>query len=116
MEGDSEEQNSWRKLFGSSGFTYHAVDRQELVPSLQAAVPLGHTSRDDAGDVDGRVLLLATHHVESQPLFRLRKLHDPRVGVAFAGCEGGNCGLKGREPALTQRSNLPKPSKTYPVF
>lgn len=96
--------------------THHAVDGQQLVPSLQAAVALGHASRDDAGDVDGRVLLLAPHHVESQPLLRLRKLHHPRVGVAFAGCEGGNCGLKGRELALAQRSNLPKPSKTYPVF
>lgn len=76
------------------GLTYHAVDGQELVSSLQAAVPLGHTTGDDAGDVDGRVLLLAAHHVESQTLLRLRELHHPRVRVAFAGGEGGDCGLK----------------------
>lgn len=119
LEGDGQERNYRTDLFLGGSFrvfTHHAVDGQQLVPSLQAAVALRHASRDDAGDIDGRVLLFAPHHVESQSLLRLRKLHHPRVGVAFAGCEGGNCGLKGRELALAQRSNFPKPSKTYPVF
>lgn len=80
-----------------AGRTYHAVDGQQLVPSLQAAVPLGHAPRDDAGDVDGRVLLLAAHHVEAQAFLRLRQLHDPRVGVTFAGCEGCDRGLQEEE-------------------
>lgn len=36
-----------------TGHAYHAVDRQELIASLQAAVPLSHAPRDDAGNVDG---------------------------------------------------------------
>lgn len=75
--------------------SYHAIDGQELIASLQAAVPLGHAPRDDAGDVDGRVLLLAAHHVEAQAFLRLGQLHHPRVGVAFTGCKGCNCGLGG---------------------
>lgn len=54
------------------GWTYHTVDRQELVPSLKAAVPLGHAPRNYAGDVDRRVLLFAAHHVEAQAFLRLR--------------------------------------------
>lgn len=75
-------------------WTHHAVHRQELVPSLQATVPLGHAARNDAGDVDRRVLLLAAHHVEAQAFLRLGELHHARVRVALAGCEGGDCGLK----------------------
>lgn len=76
------------------GRTHHTVDGQELVPSLQAAVPLGHAAGDDAGDVDGGVLLLAAHHVEAQPFLRLGQLHHSRVGVTFAGREGRHRCLK----------------------
>ncbi|TNN61300.1 hypothetical protein EYF80_028503 [Liparis tanakae] len=58
------------------GQTYHAIDGQQLIPSLQAALPLGHASRDDAGD-----------------------LHHSRVGVTFAGREGGDCCLKEEKQA-----------------
>lgn len=78
-----------------TGPAYHAVDGQELIASLQAAVPLGHAPGDDAGNVDGRVLLLAAHHVEAQALLRLGQLHHPWVGVAFTGRKGCNCGLGG---------------------
>ena len=46
-----------------------------LLTSLQATMTVSHASRDDAGDVDGGVLLLATHHVEAQPLLCLGQLH-----------------------------------------
>lgn len=67
-------------------------------------MPLGHASGDDAGDVNGRVLLLAAHHVEAQPFLRLRELHHPRVGVAFAGCEGCDCGLKDENERNTEEN------------
>lgn len=56
-------------------------------------MPLSHAPGDDARDVDGRVLLLAAHHVEAQPLLRFGELHDSRVRVTLAGCEGCDRGL-----------------------
>lgn len=83
-----------------TGPAYHAIDGQELIASLQAAMPLSHAPRDDAGDVDGRILLLASHHVEAEALLRLGQLHHPWVGVAFAGCKGRNRGLGGTAKSL----------------
>ena len=73
-----------------------AVHTEELVSSLEAAVPVRHAARDDPGDVDGRVLLLPAHHVEPESLLGLGQLHHPGVGVALGGgkcCHGGlGCG------------------------
>ena len=74
--------------------THHSIHRQELVTPLQPAVPVGHPLRDDARDVDGRVLLLASHHVEAEALFSLRQFDHSGVSVAFAGCKRGNGGLR----------------------
>ena len=76
-------------------FSLHTdpVDTEELVSSLQAAVPVRHPTRDDPGDVDGGVLLLPAHHVEAEPLLGLGQLHHPGVGVALGSCEGSNCRL-----------------------
>ena len=51
---------------------------------------------NNPGDVDWRVLLLAPHDIEAQTLVRLWQLHDPRMRVALAGCEGGHRRLGGR--------------------
>ena len=58
-------------------FSPDPVDAEELVSPLEAPVPVRHAPGDDPGDVDGRVLLLAAHHVEAQPLLRLGKLDNP---------------------------------------
>lgn len=89
-----------------TGSAYHAVDGQELIASLQATVPLGHAPRDDAGDVNGRVLLLAAHHIEAQALLCLGQLHHPWVRVAFAGRKGCNCGLGGTENSLFNKGSF----------
>lgn len=60
---------------------------------------VSHTSRDDTGNVDGGVLLLAPHDVEAQALICFGQLHYPGMCVALAGCEGSHCGL-GEEKAL----------------
>ena len=69
------------------------VHTEQLVSSLQAAVPVRHPAGDDPGDVDGGVLLLPAHHVEAEPLLGLGQLHHPGVGVALGSCEGSNCRL-----------------------
>ena len=75
---------------------YHSVNREQLVSPLQAPLAVRHPPGDDPGDVDGGVLLLAPHDVEAQALLRLGQLHHPRVGVALAGGECRDCGLRGR--------------------
>ena len=74
-------------------FSPDPIDAEELVSPLEPAVPVSHAPRYDPGDVDRRVLLLAAHHVEAQPLLRLGQLHHPGVGVALACCECGDSGL-----------------------
>lgn len=56
-------------------------------------MPVGYTLRYDPGDIDGRVLLLATHHVKAQSFFRLWQFHHPWVGMALTRRERCNCGL-----------------------
>ena len=73
--------------------THHAIHRQELVSPLQSSNSVGHASGDDAGDVDGRVLLLAAHDIEAKALLCLGQLHHTGMGVALTGCKGGHCGL-----------------------
>ena len=63
--------------------TYNSVDAQHLISSLQLSMSVSHTARNDSRDVDGRVLLLAAHHVEAESLLCLGQFHDSRVGVAF---------------------------------
>lgn len=50
-------------------------------------------TRNNSADVDRRVLLLPAHHVEPETFVRLGQLHDPWVGMTFAGSEGCNRGL-----------------------
>ena len=69
------------------------IDAEELVPPLEAAVPVRHAPGDDPGDVDGRVLLLAAHHVEAQPLLCLGQLHHSGVSVTLGCSERGHCGF-----------------------
>ena len=71
------------------------IDAEELVAPLKPPVPVRHAPGDDPGDVDGRVLLLAAHHIEAQPLLGLGQLHHPGVGVTLTGSECGNSGLGG---------------------
>ena len=71
----------------------HTVDAEQLVPALEAAVPVRHAPGDDPGDVDGRVLLLAAHHVEAQPLLCLGQLHHSGVSVTLGCSERGHCGF-----------------------
>lgn len=58
---------------------------------------VSHTSRDDTGNVDGGVLLLAPHDVEAQALICFGQLHYSGMCVALAGCEGSHCGLGERK-------------------
>ena len=73
--------------------THHTINRQQLVTSLQSPVSVGHSTRDNTGDVDGRVLLLASHHIEAQALLCLGKLYHSGMGMALAGCESCYCCL-----------------------
>ncbi len=80
-----------------------------LRPPTRSATPPATTSRsttctkgrgwwltwDDAGDVDGRVLLFAPHDVEPEALLGLWQFYNPGVGVAFTGREGRHGGLGG---------------------
>ena len=53
----------------------------------------------EPGDVNGRVLFLATHHIEAESLLCLGQLHHTGVGVALACSESGYRGLgSGRCP------------------
>lgn len=70
--------------------TYHTVDRQQLIPPLETPVSVGHTTRDDTRDVDRRVLLLPSHHVEAQPLLGLGQFYHTRVSMTFAGSKRRN--------------------------
>lgn len=73
--------------------SYHAVDRQQLVAPLQASLAIGHAPRDHSRNVDGGVLLFASHDVKTQALFRLGKLHHSWVRVALTGCKSRHRGL-----------------------
>lgn len=84
-------------IYQWAGASYHSIDRQQLVSSLQASLAIGHPPRDHSGDVDRGVLLFAPHDVEAQTLFCLGQLHHPWVGVAFAGSKGRHCGLVRKE-------------------
>lgn len=86
-------------------------------------MPLSQAPWDDAGDIDGRVLLLAAHHVEAQPLLRLGQLYHSGVRVTLAGRKGCNCGLQ-REtgeritirPLLVCSALTPSPIPPYFVY
>ncbi len=65
-------------------FSYHSIDRQELVPPLECILPVRYTPGNDSRYVDRRVLLLPSHNVESQPFLRLWKHHNTGVSMAFA--------------------------------
>ena len=77
-------------------FSPDPIDAEELVAPLEPPVPVRHAPGDDPGDVDGRVLLLAAHHVEAQALLRLGQLHHPGVGVTLGSSEGSHGGLGSR--------------------
>ena len=74
-------------------FSPDPIDAEELVSPLEAPVPVRHAPGDDPGDVDGRVLLLAAHHIEAQSLLGLGQLHHAWVGVTLGSREGSHCGL-----------------------
>ena len=74
-------------------FSPDPIDAEELISPLESPVPVRHAPGDDPGDVDGRVLLLAAHHIKAEPLLSLGQLHHPGVGVTLASCEGGDSGL-----------------------
>ena len=40
-------------------------------------LPVRDAPGNDSGDVDGRILLLAAHHVKPEPLLRLGQLNHP---------------------------------------
>lgn len=77
--------------------THHTIHRQQLVPTLEASMAVSHASRNDTGDVDGRVLLLAPHDIKPQALVRLGQLHYPGMCMALTGREGSHCGLGERK-------------------
>ena len=88
------------------GATHHSVHGDQLITTLQSAVPIGDAARNDARYVDGAVLLLAAHHVEAEALLRLGQLNDSRMCVSLGGRErrhsrlchgiGANIGRGGR--------------------
>lgn len=65
--------------------TYDAVDGEQLIAASQTAVLIGHAARYDARYVDGRMLLLAAHHVETEALGRLGQLDHARMRMTL-GC------------------------------
>ena len=89
----------------TTNWTYHAIHRQELISPLQTTVAVSDTTWDDAGDVNGRVLLLPSHYVEPQAFLRLWQLHHAGMWVAFTGCKSCNSSLqKGLEGLLGNQS------------
>jgi len=75
------------------GSTHHAVDRHELISTLQVAVSVRDSTRYDTWYVDRWILFLATHHIEPKTLGCLRQLDDPWVGVTLACSKRSNCCL-----------------------
>ena len=59
------------------------IDTEQLVTALETSMPVRHAPGDDPGDVDGRVLLLPSHHIEAKSLFSLGQLHHSRVSMTF---------------------------------
>lgn len=86
--------------------SYHAIDRQQLVSSLQPSLAVGHPPRDHSGDVDRGVLLFPPHDVKTQALLCLGQLYHPWVGVALAGREGCHCGLVREATAWSEKKSL----------
>ena len=51
---------------------------------------ISHSSRNDSRNVDWRVLLLASHHIEPKTFFSLGQLHHSRMGVSLGSSECSN--------------------------
>ena len=75
-------------------------------------------TRDNPADVDGRVLLLPSHHVEAKALVSLGQLDHSRMGVTLGGSKSGHSSLGSRRsPEITMdysdsRNNLAKRNST----
>lgn len=63
---------------------------------------VGNASGDDAGDVDGRVLLFSSHDVETEAFLGFWQLHHARVGVSFACSKCCHCGLGNMQSAYAK--------------
>ena len=61
VEGSLEKLNSLLVWFP---FNTNTIHRQELVTTLEPTMPVSHPTRDDPGDVDGGVLLFASHNIK----------------------------------------------------
>ena len=74
--------------------TYDSIDGHQLIASFQVPVLIRNAARNYTRYVDGRILLLATHHVEPKTFRCLGQLHYSRMSVAFACCKCCNCCLE----------------------
>lgn len=95
-------------LLLASSSSYHSVDGQQLVSSLQPPLAVSHPLGDHSGDVDRGVLLFAPHDVKAKTLFCLGKLHHPWVGMALAGCKGCHGGLVREGEIYYPSAEVPK--------
>ena len=73
--------------------TYNAIDREELIPPLESPMPVRHSTGNDSGDVDRRILLLPTHNVEAKTFFCLWQFNNAWVGMALTGSKGSYSSL-----------------------
>lgn len=90
----AEKRRCWGWRPRVSLWTYHSVHWQQLVSSFEASVSFSHPSGNDARDINGGILLLASHHVKTEAFICLWQFDYPRVGVAFTSCKSCHCRLK----------------------
>lgn len=74
--------------------TYHSINWEQLVAPFEPSVPFRHSSRNYAGNVNGWILFLSSHHVKSQAFICLWQLNHSRVWMAFACSKSSNCCLE----------------------
>lgn len=74
-------------------FNAHSINWEQLVAPFEPSVPFCHSSRNYAGNVNGWILFLSSHHVKSQAFICLWQLNHSRVWMAFACSKSSNCCL-----------------------
>lgn len=75
-------------------WTYHPVDREKLVASLQSSMSVSDAGWDDSRDIYWGILLLPAHYVEPQTFFRFGKLHNTRMRVSLTCCKSCHSRLR----------------------
>lgn len=94
--------------------TYHSINWEQLVAPFEPSVPFRHSSRNYAGNVNGWILFLSSHHVKSQAFICLWQLNHSRVWMAFACSKSSNCCLEEKNRVIwLYRENADTPCCSF---